>query len=329
MNIFNSIYNIQNPTISESDVILAYELFLDRKPESQDVINNHLQAKNYKELIYNFIHSDEFKERNSPNFVSMLPMDTINPKVDIFISKENLSKCIEIIKSSWEHLGLTRPHFSVLTDLSYLPENFNNNSELFWNSGNNEKNTILSILKKFHIVNLNELEFSELGCGVGRVTTAIAKEFKFVQGYDISSNHISIALNRSNELNINNINFTVTAQNPLLDFNKTDIFYSKIVLQHNPPPIIYILINNMLKALKPGGIALFQVPTFKIGYEFDISKYLSKDHELDMQMHCIPQNIIFDAIYKNSCKLLEVREENSIGMMGEAISNFFIVMKES
>ena len=84
----------------------------------------------------------------------------------------------------------------------------------------------------------------------------------------------------------------------------------------------------MLKALNPGGIALFQVPTFKIGYEFDISKYLSEDHELDMQMHCIPQNNIFDAIFKNSCKLLEVREENSIGMLGEAISNLFIVMKE-
>jgi SAM-dependent methyltransferase len=318
----------KNSTISENDVISAYELFLDRKPESQEAINNHLQAKSHKELIFNFIRSPEFISKNYDQTLGSKLVEIGDPKVDVFISDENLQQCLQIVKSSWTHLGLTKPHFSVLTDANYLPEKFANNSELFWQSGENEKMRILDILKKYHIFNFEELEFSELGCGVGRITNAVAKVFKSVNGYDISSNHIDIAINRSRALNINNIKFDVTAESPLSRFNKTNIFYSRIVLQHNPPPIIYILIDNMLKALEPGGLALFQVPTFRVGYEFNITKYLSEDHALDMQMHFIPQRFIFDLVKENQCKILEVREDNSIGMLGDAISNLFIVMKE-
>ena len=318
----------KNSKIFEIDVILAYELFLNRKPESQEVITNHLRAKNYKELVFNFIRSVEFISKNYNKSMSVNLVEIGNYKVDVFISNENLHRCLEIIKLSWTHLGLTKPHFSVLTNANYLPEKFEINSDSFWKSGDNEKIMILDILKKYNIFNFKELDFSELGCGVGRVTNSVAREFKSIHGYDISSNHIALAKNRSKELNINNINFSVVAENPLEDYTKTDIFYSRIVLQHNPPPIIYILIGNMLKALKPGGFALFQVPTFKIGYEFDISKYLSKDHQLDMQMHFIPQRYIFDLVQNNQCKVLEVREDNSIGMLGHAISNFFIVTKE-
>ena len=150
----------KNSKISEIDVILAYELFLNRKPESQEVITNHLRAKNYKELVFNFIRSVEFISKNYNKSMSVNLVEIGNYKVDVFISNENLHRCLEIIKLSWTHLGLTKPHFSVLTNANYLPEKFEINSDSFWKSGDNEKIMILDILKKYNIFNFKELDFS-------------------------------------------------------------------------------------------------------------------------------------------------------------------------
>jgi hypothetical protein len=46
-----------------------------------------------------------------------------------------------------------------------------------------------------------------------------------------------------------------------------------------------------------------------------------------MQMHCIPKKYIFDLIAEFNCRLLDVREDNSIGMLESSISNIFVIQK--
>ena len=88
-----------------------------------------------------------------------------------------------------------------------------------------------------------------------------------------------------------------------------DFFYSVIVLQHNPPPVIMELIRIALTALKPGGVAMFQVPTHINDYRFDLKEWLATDHALDMQMHCVPQEAVLNLITATGCYLLGLRED--------------------
>jgi hypothetical protein len=43
---------------------------------------------------------------------------------------------------------------------------------------------------------------------------------------------------------------------------KVDAVVTLIVLQHNPPPVIKLILRSLLDALKQGGVAYFQLLTY-------------------------------------------------------------------
>ena len=100
-----------------------------------------------------------------------------------------------------------------------------------------------------------------------------------------------------------------------------------IVLQHNPPPVIGILLKKILSKLREGGIAYFQVPTYALGYRFDSKTYL-RDFigNMRMEMHVYPQHKLFELIRKQGCRVVEMREDNLVGNRN-MISNSILVMK--
>jgi hypothetical protein len=91
-----------------------------------------------------------------------------------------------------------------------------------------------------------------------------------------------------------------------------DVVYSGIVLQHNPPPVIAALLRKLMAAVLPGGYALFQVPTFKVGYNFSAAEYLAGT-KVRMEMNAIPQRAIFSVGQAAGLIPLEVREDTDIG----------------
>lgn len=225
------------------------------------------------------------------------------------------------------HLGITKPHFSVLNNTPFLPENLSQNIGEFWATGETEAASVESMLKRHGFASLSSKTCLEYGCGVGRVTTWLASRFGQFHAYDISHGHLMQAEKRAEEIGVSNCRFHLCSDNPLEPLAACDFFYSRLVFQHNPPPIISQLIRNALRALKPDGIAIFQVPTYRIGYSFSIAEWLAAEHVLDMQMHCLPQQAIFAIISKENCLPLEVREDNSAG--DRFLSNTFIIRKEA
>ncbi len=152
----------------------------------------------------------------------------------------------------------------------------------------------------------------------------LAKRFARVHAYDISVGNMEHAKQRARELGIDNIIFH-ECSDVIETLQPCDVFYSRIVFQHNPPPVMTRLIQKMLASLNPGGVAIFQVPTYRIGYRFKIDEWLKADHALDMQMHCLPQSRIFEIFAQEGGTLLEVREDGSTGP--DFLSNTFVVRK--
>jgi len=155
----------------------------------------------------------------------------------------------------------------------------------------------------------------------------LAAMFQHVNGYDISSAHIDIARARAKELQLSNVSFVECSSDFLEILKPCDVFYSRIVFQHNPPPIIHELVKHALRSVRPGGVAVFQVPTYIKGYKFNIEEWIAAKHVLDMQMHCLPQADIFELAGDEACDVLEVREDDSTGAPERFISNTFVIRK--
>lgn len=318
--------------VSRDEVIWCYRMILGREPESDDVVRVKMKSENISSLRETFLRSMEFREKRNDLSVNsqlppFLPLDLPGNEIEHEATAAQLVKCIAKIKEAWSHLGITKPHFSVLTDKQYLPENLGENLEKFWMSGEEEAAKVERMLARHGFNSLSRKSCVEYGCGVGRVTMGLAKRFARVDGYDISQGHLMQAERRAREVNVTNCEFHLCSDNFLNHLQACDFFYSRIVFQHNPPPIIHQLIKNALRALNLGGIAIFQVPTYRINYQYAIDDWLSTDHELDMQMHCLPQQVIFTIISEEGCIPLEVREDNSTGAYDKFISNTIVVKK--
>ena len=114
----------------------------------------------------------------------------------------------------------------------------------------------------------------------------------------------------------------------MVNLERVDLVYSLIVLQHNPPPVIRLIVRAFLKALNPGGVAYLQVPTYRVGYRSSPGEYLeneAKKHVM-MEMHVLPQRVIFTA-REESCELVEVLEDGSTGLRFGKVSKTFLIRK--
>jgi SAM-dependent methyltransferase len=113
------------------------------------------------------------------------------------------------------------------------------------------------------------------------------------------------------------------------EFAACEVFFSRIVLQHNPPPIIGTVLKKLIRALKPGGIGIFQVPTYGAGYGFNLREFLQSPQPHDMEMHCFPQAELFSLVAQAGAGLVEVREDDAPGRRDLFISNNFVIKKQT
>jgi SAM-dependent methyltransferase len=106
----------------------------------------------------------------------------------------------------------------------------------------------------------------DFGCGVGRLTRALAARYGEVIGVDISPSMLEQA--RALNAQLRNVRFVENAQERLafLADASVDFIYSSITLHHIPPPLQRAYIAEFLRALAPEGIAVFQIAS---GYSRD------------------------------------------------------------
>src|SRR5258706_11250982 len=283
---------MQSTTLSEEDVLWCYRAILGRPPESATAIRAHLStSKDFRSLVLRFISCQEFQDKMSIP-ATMVPLDRAEMDIDLTASTAELPLVLDRIREAWTHLGEVRPHFSVLTQQKFLPGSMN--AELikrFYASGVSEVSVIATMLRRYGFSDPESKICVEYGCGLGRVTLPLAKMFKAVHGYDISANHLALAEDRAAETGMHNIEFHLCSSEVIVEqLERCDFFYSRIVFQHNPPPIIRELIGAALDSLRAGGIAIFQVPTYSQGYSFRVKDYLAQPSTFGIEMHCIPQH---------------------------------------
>lgn len=161
------------------------------------------------------------------------------------------------LQKHWDAFGKTDPLWAILS----LPEKRFGKWNLaeFFQYGTVEIDELRQYLKGLgcELPTGRALDF---GCGVGRLTQALAEHCKECCGVDISPSMIEAA-DRLNQHG-SRCRYVLNGRDDLSIFedDSFDFIYSIIVLQHMRPEYMKRYLKEFLRVLAPGGLLVFQLP---------------------------------------------------------------------
>ncbi|MGO1118443.1 class I SAM-dependent methyltransferase [Rhodovibrionaceae bacterium A322] len=301
-------------SLSREAVIWAYRLLLGREPENEVVIQEKLDnTDNLAQLRDAMMNSEEFSGRITT------PKSNLSKRkfrqIDTQVDAEILEQMFQRISKEWIKMGEEEPYWSVLTSDRFLAKNIDENQKTFSVSGRRDAKMVELFLERAG-KEIPKGTCLELGCGVGRVTEFLAPKFDKVIGLDISDGNLRICNERIKAAGLRNVETQlIRSPKDYATLENYDFLFSTIVFQHNPPPIQYYMLDQLLARLNKGGFCLFQIPTSRPEYSFEADSYLQSE-AVQMEMHALPMVHIFNLMAKHSCQPLEVVLDNSTGEEG-------------
>lgn len=313
--------------VTSEAVRWGYRLFLAREPESSDAVAAKLHHADLASLRAEFLGSPEFQAKQ-PALPAAHDLQGFEPArvIECDGTSDQLARLFEHVDASWHQLGKEDPYYSVLTHPQYLGLPSEAIIEKFFASGRDESRRFQLALERCGKSLAGRPTCLEFGCGLGRVTQALAPLFETTTAVDISRAHIALAERHARDMGVRGIEWRhLESIAALDDLPQVDVVYSIIVLQHNPPPVIDRIVASFARVLKPGGIAYFQVPTYRSDYEFRLADYLRDQvgHH-GMEMHVFPQSRIFWRFADQGAIPLSVVEDGYTGRRPGERSNTFL-----
>jgi SAM-dependent methyltransferase len=157
----------------------------------------------------------------------------------------------------WDSHARHDPLWAILSDPAKKDGQWN--LDRFFQTGVAEISHILyhMRLRGMSVVKRRALDF---GCGVGRLSQALAQHFARVDGVDISPAMVALAesLNRHGA----RVSYHANDRPDLSIFpdHTFDLIVSTIVLQHIEPPMAARYLTELCRVLAPGGAFVFQLP---------------------------------------------------------------------
>jgi SAM-dependent methyltransferase len=174
---------------------------------------------------------------------------------------EKRSICVNYLhdlQANWDEFGQIDPLWAIAAD----PSKKGNKWELgeFFNSGRAEVDSVLDYLEELEL-SVSKRRALDFGCGVGRLTQALACHFNLVEGVDIAPSMIELAdkFNRYGGRCKYYVNYA--ADLSMFEDEIFDFIYSNIVLQHINPEHSRNYINEFLRLLAPKGVLVFDLVT--------------------------------------------------------------------
>jgi len=222
------------------------------------------------------------------------------------------------LRNAWEDLAEQDALGAILTDPSRIGGRWD--LAEFMQTGEAEVDTVLRHLAGIGLRPDPGGVALDFGCGVGRLTQAMARRFASCAGVDISTQMIRNArsLNQHTHCSYQVVTGTVL---PFADATFSFI-YSNIVLQHVPRKYAVAYLREFERVLKPEGILVFGVQDCFAAPDFS-SRMVRIRHILrlrsrlraalgrsgDMQMHLLSQRLVQSALI--ACRVVDVRLTNT------------------
>lgn len=164
-------------------------------------------------------------------------------------------------RARWERLARD-PYFAVIND----PGNRGTSpgpSDEFFRSGEAHIEWMLREIAAHVDADFCPARALDFGCGVGRLTLPLAKRVDHVIGVDISARMLREAKRNCDAQGVENVDLIeyrdFVAGESRVAPTSIDFVHSYIVLQHVAPRVGLRIIDRLLTALRPGGVAALHV----------------------------------------------------------------------
>jgi SAM-dependent methyltransferase len=258
------------------------------------------------------------------------PLDYPRIDVETDATDADISGMCCDLAVAWSAMGEREPFFTNVAHDKFKMENIGETKTELFQTGTETLSQIEAIAQRQGIDIRGYRDCFELGCGVGRLTAALAGVFGTVYGMDVSASHLRVArgilTNAQGRVELRKFD-GLTSIDALPRF---DLFVSFAVLQHNPPPLAAKLLDKILAKVRVGGAACFQCQTYQTGYRFNVAEYSQRSRRQEgvswgWEMHCLPQPVIYETFRRNGFSLLEAREN---GAQVSGISQIFFALRE-
>ena len=165
---------------------------------------------------------------------------------------------IKDLQKNWNQFGKMDPLWSILTS----PDKKGNKWDIheFLATGEGEIYAAMEYLKSLGS-NVPRRKALDFGCGVGRLTQALARYFDEVYGVDIAPSMIELAKKYNRHGDRCRYYLNNTDDLKLFSNNSFDLIYTVITLQHMKPQYSKNYIKEFLRMLAPHGVLIFQLPS--------------------------------------------------------------------
>jgi SAM-dependent methyltransferase len=171
----------------------------------------------------------------------------------------------------------------------------------------------------------------DFGCGVGRLTQALANYFDVCIGVDISPAMIENARKFNNKGERCKYFLNESSSLSFIKEDSIDFIYSKLVLQHIEPKYSKGYIQEFLRVLKPGGLLVFQIPSTLLPNQSKVFGFVIPDRMIRflergilglqklrakikkkpiMEFWGIQKTEVIDIIHDNKGKLIRIDSNN-------------------
>lgn len=235
-------------------------------------------------------------------------------------------------REQWEKLGEHDPYWAVLTNPNKKGGKWGRVE--FFDTGKKE---IANVLRKTSTlgIKINRGVALDFGCGVGRLSRALANEFGKVIALDVSSSMLKEAQRINND--ITNIEFIHNTPEDLMAIPESsiDFLYSNMALQHVPKKRQVRYIREFCRVLSSRGILAIQTPSKCNLRSWQGWLYLVAGNNIlniirrikygpngIMEVHALSKNLVLETLAQEDMDIIHVERYDSAGPAFESYMYF-------
>lgn len=236
---------------------------------------------------------------------------------------------IKDLQSQWERFAQTDPMWAILT----VPGTRNNawDPEAFFETGRHQVAALLQWVERESPIRRAERAL-DFGCGMGRLTQAIASNFLETVGVDISQKMVDLARQHNQHGEVR-CRYVANEEPDLRLFGDAsfDFVHSNITLQHIDPSISRVYLAEFCRVLKSGGTLCFQVPDSYLPNRNPLRRWARRlglpvfvalhkvANKPVMEMHGIAEAEVRGILAANGVDVVATREDGAAGPLWRSV----------
>jgi SAM-dependent methyltransferase len=161
--------------------------------------------------------------------------------------------------TDWKVIASNQPFYGVLANEQYLADRITPDAiKEFYESGRRDIDHVVTVLRGLNGGQFAPRSAIDFGCGVGRLSLAMAQRCDRVVGVDVAEGMLKVGRDEAKQRKVKNVEFRDT-----LPAGSVDWVNSLIVFQHIPPARGHEILAELVDRLAPGGFFSVQLTFFR------------------------------------------------------------------